>query len=240
MPNFRQEERMWRVAQQPALNENLMEEILSSENVRNAWKRVESNGGTAGVDGRSIEAFLEYSRKHWEGIRKGLKIGYYMPSPVRRVEIPKKTGGKRPLGIPTVGDRLIQQAILQKLNPRVDPKFSDASFGFRPRRSPHNAIKRVCGIIESGCTWVVDIDIEKFFDNVNHDILMRLVAKHVSYKKLLCLIGRYLRAGVVVDGAVRATTVGTPQGGPLSPLLANIYLDVLDKELEKRGLKFVR
>ncbi len=228
------------MTKQPALNENLMEEILSSENVRNAWKRVKSNGGAAGVDGRSIDAFLEYSRSHWEGIREELRSGNYTPAPVLRVEIPKKSGGKRPLGIPTVQDRLIQQAILQKLNPTIDPEFSDSSFGFRPRRSAHDAVKRVCETIESGCTWVVDIDIEKFFDNVNHDILMRLVAEHVRDKKLLGLIGRYLRAGVEVDGAVQATTVGTPQGGPLSPLLANIYLDVLDKEVKKRGLKFVR
>ena len=224
----------------PALNDNLMDRICASENVRTAWKRVESNGGSAGADGMSIDTFLEYSKTHWSHIRKSLLDGTYRTKPVLRVEIPKRNGGTRPLGIPIVCDRLIQQSILQVLTPIFDPEFSESSFGFRPRRSAHGAIRRVRELVEAGYHWVVDIDVEKFFDTVNHDKLMSLIGKKVRDKKLLKLIGRYLRAGVEVNRTVQPTVMGTPQGGPLSPLLANIYLDVLDKELEKRGLNFVR
>ena len=224
----------------PALSDNLMDRICASNNVRTAWKRVKSNGGKPGVDGISIDSFIEYSKAHWEHIRKFLLDGRYKPKPVRRVEIPKRKGGKRPLGIPTVCDRLIQQSILQVLSPIFDPAFSESSFGFRPRHSAHGAVEQVRHLVESGYQWVVDLDIEKFFDTVNHDILMNRVARKVSDKKVLRLIGRYLRSGVEEKGTVQPTVQGTPQGGPLSPLLANIYLDDLDKELEKRGLNFVR
>jgi RNA-directed DNA polymerase len=224
----------------PALSESLMEAVLASENVRQAWKRVKSNGGAAGVDGITVDEFVETIRTSWAGIRESLMNGTYQPAPVLRVEIPKKSGGKRPLGIPTVCDRLIQQSIQQVLTPVFDPKFSGSSYGFRPHRSAHEAVRRVQELIRSGYRFVVDIDIEKFFDRVNHDVLMMLVSRHVSDKRLLRLMGKYLRSGVKIDGRVEPTREGTPQGGPLSPLLANIYLDVLDKELEKRGLNFVR
>jgi RNA-directed DNA polymerase len=225
---------------EPALSESLMEAVLSSGNVREAWRRVKSNGGAAGVDGTTVDEFVVKIRSSWEGIRESLMKGTYQPSPVLRVEIPKKNGGKRPLGIPTVCDRLIQQSIHQVLQPKFDPEFSESSFGFRPNRSAHGAVRRVQELIRSGYCFVVDIDIEKFFDRVNHDILMTQVSKRVEDKRLLRLIGKYLRSGVSVKGRVEPTKEGTPQGGPLSPLLANVYLDVLDKELEKRGLNFVR
>jgi len=224
----------------PALSESLMEAVFASENVRQAWKRVKSNGGAAGVDGVTVDEFVDHVRNSWSDTRTSLMDGTYLPSPVLRVEIPKKSGGKRPLGIPTVCDRLIQQSIQQVLTPVFDPTFSGSSYGFRPHRSAHEAVRRVRALIRSGYRYVVDLDIEKFFDRVNHDILMVQVAKHVRDKRLLRLIGKYLRSGVEVDGRVEPTRQGTPQGGPLSPLLANILLDVLDKELEKRGLKFVR
>ena len=229
-----------RTLKQPALNSSLMDRILESSNVRSAWKHVKSNRGKPGVDNLSIADFLEYSRVHWSEIRESLEGGMYKPSPVLRVEIPKKSGGKRPLGIPTVCDRVIQQSILQVLHPIFDSTFSESSFGFRPHRSAHEALDKVRELAESGLEWVVDIDIEKFFDTVNHDILMRLISEEISDKTLLKLIGRYLRAGVSEKGDVHKSLIGTPQGVPLSPLLANIYLDVLDKELEKRGLHFVR
>jgi RNA-directed DNA polymerase len=225
---------------EPALNESLMEAVVASANVRTAWQRVKSNGGAAGVDGVTVEQFVEQVRPAWENIRASLLSGSYQPQPVRRVEIPKRSGGKRPLGIPTVGDRLIQQCTQQVLTPIFDPAFSESSYGFRPNHSAHEAVRRVRQLIGEGYRFVVDIDIEKFFDTVNHDILMALVAKRVSDKRILRLIGRYLRSGVEINGRVEPTRQGTPQGGPLSPLLANIYLDVLDKELEKRGLHFVR
>lgn len=229
-----------RMLKQPALNSSLMDRILESSNVRSAWKRVKSNRGNPGVDNLSIADFLEYSRRHWTEIRESLKDGRYKPSPVLRVEILKKSGGKRSLGIPIVCDRVIQQSILQVLHPIFDSMFSESSFGFRPRRSAHGALDKVRELAESGLEWVVDIDIEKFFDTVNHDILMRLIGETIRDKTLLKLIGHYLRAGVSEKGEVHKSLMGIPQGGPLSPLLANIYLDVLDKELEKRGLHFVR
>ena len=195
---------------QPTLNDNLMEGILSSENVRYAWKRVKSNAGSAGIDGMDINSFLEYSKEKWVRIRQSLEDGMYKPSPVLRVEIPKKTGGKRPLGIPTVCDRVIQQSILQVINSIFDSEFSESSFGFRQNRSAHGAIEGSRKLMEAGYHWVVDIDIAKFFDNVNHDILMRLICSEVRDKNLLKLIGRYLRSGVEVNGTIIPTPVGTP------------------------------
>ena len=229
-----------RLLMKPALNDPLLERVFEFSTVRTAWKRVKSNRGACGVDGISIESFPGHTRHEWPSIRKSLLEDTYRPSPVLRVEIPKRSGDKRPLGIPTVCDRLIQQSIQQVLTPIFDPCFSESSFGFRPHRSAHGAVKKVRDLIASGYSWVVDIDIEKFFDTVDHDILMSRIGRRVRDKRLLRLIGRYLRAGVEKDGHVQPTTKGTPQGGPLSPLLANIYLDDLDKELEKRQLQFVR
>ena len=188
---------------EPALNGNLMEAVLSSGNVREAWQRVKLNGGAAGVDGTTIDEFVAKIRSSWEGIRESLMNGTYQPSPVLRVEIPKKSGGKRPLGIPTVCDRLIQQSIHQVLSPIFDPEFSESSFGFRPNRSAHEAVRRVQELIRNGYRFVVDIDIEKFFDRVNHDILMAQVSKRIGDKRLLKLIGKYLRSGVSVKGKSR-------------------------------------
>jgi RNA-directed DNA polymerase len=225
---------------EPALNESLMEAVVATANVRTAWQRVKSNGGAAGVDGVTVEEFVARARPAWENVRASLLDGTYQPQPVRRVEIPKRNGGKRPLGIPTVNDRLIQQSVQQVLTPVFDPTFSESSYGFRPKRSAHEAVRRVRQLIDEGHRFIVDIDIEKFFDTVNHDILMASVARRVRDKRVLRVIGRYLRSGAEVNGKIEPSRQGTPQGGPLSPLLANIYLDVLDKELEKRSLHFVR
>ena len=231
---------MGHVMESPDPNGHLLDRILSRENMRKAWKRVKANKGAAGVDGMSIEAFLEFARQNWDKIRESLLAGIYQPSPVRRVEIPKGTGGIRPLGIPTVLDRLIQQAIYQVLMPIFDPGFSDYSYGFRPGRSAHNAVYQVREYIREGYRVAVDMDLSKFFDTVNHDVLMHRVARKVRDKHILRLIGKYLRAGVVINGRLQATRKGVPQGGPLSPLLANIILDDLDKELEHRGHRFAR
>ena len=220
--------------------ENLLERILSRTNMQRAWKRVKGNHGSAGIDRVSIPDFPEFAREHWERIRASLFDGTYNPLPVRRVEIPKATGGTRPLGIPTVMDRLIQQAICQHLMPMFDSDFSEFSYGFRPGRSAHGAVRQVREYILQGYRIAVDMDLSKFFDTVNHDVLMHYVAQKVSDKQVLRLIGKYLRAGVMVNGRLQQTRKGVPQGGPLSPLLANILLDNLDKELEKRGHKFVR
>jgi RNA-directed DNA polymerase len=226
---------------QPALHEDLMERVLDSENVRRAWKRVKANKGAPGIDGMRIGDFAEFACSSWPEIRQALCDGSYQPQPVRRVAIPKPNGGgERLLGIPTVVDRVIQQAIAQVLGPIFDPGFSDASFGFRPGRSAHGALRQVQTYIGEGYRIAVDLDLAKFFDNVQHDVLMARVGRKVRDKRLLKLIGRYLRAGVLVGETLQATEIGTPQGGPLSPLLANILLDDLDKELESRGHRFVR
>jgi RNA-directed DNA polymerase len=201
---------------------------------------VKGNKGAPGVDGVTVEAFPAKARAEWERVRRQLLKGTYRPRPVLRVEIPKAGGGSRPLGIPTVWDRLIQQAILQELTPLFDPTFSESSYGFRPGRSAHQAVRQVRDHGLQGHRVVVDLDLEKFFDRVNHDVLMVRVARRVRDKRVLRLIGRHLRCGVEVDGTIQPTTEGTPQGGPLSPLLANILLDDLDRELERRGHRFVR
>jgi RNA-directed DNA polymerase len=231
---------MGHVIEQPYPNDHLYERIFFSNNVKSAWKRVKSNKGAAGVDSVSIEAFPGLFRDQWGNIRESLRNGTYKPLPVKRVEIPKATGGTRSLGIPTVLDRLIQQAIAQELVPIFDPDFSDHSYGFRPGRSAQDAVRKVQVYIKEGYRWAVDMDLEKFFDTVNHDALMHRVARKVRDKRVLKLIGKYLRAGVMINGRLQQTRKGVPQGGPLSPLLANIMLDDLDKELGRRGHRFVR
>ncbi len=231
---------MRRVIETPNPDGYLLERILSRENMQQAWKRVKANKGAPGVDNISIEDFPDFAHENWRTIRESLSDGSYQPLPVKRVEIPKQSGGTRPLGIPTVTDRLIQQAIARVLMPIFDPEFSDSSYGFRPGRSAHDAVYKVREYIKEGYRIAVDMDLSKFFDTVNHDVLMHRVARKIKDKRVLKLIGKYLRAGVVVNGRLQVTRKGVPQGGPLSPLLANILLDDLDKELEKRGHKFVR
>jgi RNA-directed DNA polymerase len=226
--------------ERPAVAGPSMEAVLERENLRQALAQVKRNKGAAGVDGMTVGDLPAYLKEHWLTIRGQLLDGTYQPQPVRRVEIPKASGGLRPLGIPTVLDRFIQQAVMQVLQADWDGTFSEASFGFRPRRSAHQAVERAQAYIASGHAVVVDIDLEKFFDRVNHDILMGLVAKRVTDKRLLKLIRGFLNAGVMEGGLVSPTEEGMPQGGPLSPLLSNLMLDVLDKELEKRGHRFVR
>lgn len=224
----------------PTLHENLMMRVLNPANVRQAWKRVKANKGAPGIDGMRIEDFPAFARSQWAAIRQSLADGTYHPQPVRRVMIPKPGGGERRLGIPTVVDRVIQQAIAQVLGPLFDPEFSESSFGFRPKRSAHGALRQVQGYIKAGYRIAVDLDLAKFFDNVQHDVLMARVARKIGDKRLLALIGRYLRAGMMVGEDLQPTELGTPQGGPLSPLLANILLDDLDRELERRGHRFAR
>ena len=217
-----------------------MEQILSRENLIRALNRVVRNKGSHGVDGMPVQNLRAHVIEHWDTMKVELLSGTYQPQPVRRVEIPKPDGGVRLLGIPTVMDRFIQQAIAQVLSSIYDPTFSDHSYGFRPNRSAHGAVKKAKGYIAEGNRWVVDIDLEKFFDRVNHDKLMGLLAKRIEDKCLLKLIHKYLKTGIMINGVVTDNEEGTPQGGPLSPLLSNIVLDELDKELEKRGHQFVR
>jgi group II intron reverse transcriptase/maturase len=217
-----------------------LERALERGNLLRALKRVEGNRGAAGVDGMGVEDLRPYLKTHWLDLREGLLAGAYRPSPVRRVEIPKPDGGVRKLGIPTVLDRFIQQALGQVLTPVFDPEMSASSYGFRPGRSAHQAVQAARGYIREGRTWVVDLDLKQFFDQVNHDRLMARVARKVHDRRVLRLIRRYLQSGVMEQGVVLEVEEGTPQGGPLSPLLANIYLDELDRELEKRGHTFCR
>lgn len=219
----------------------LMEEVCQPSNLLEALRRVKQNQGSPGMDGMTVKELPEYLQKNWTIIRQQLLEGTYRPQPVRRVEIPKPDGGKRQLGIPTVIDRLIQQAMLQVLQGRWDKEFSEHSHGFRPKRSAQGAIIEAKRYVEEGYRYVVDIDLEKFFDRVNHDKLMSYVGKRIRDKRMLRLTGLYLRAGAVMgEGVVVRREEGTPQGGPLSPLLSNLYLNELDKELEARGHRFVR
>jgi RNA-directed DNA polymerase len=224
----------------PGSGYDLLEAIVDASNVSAAWKRVKANRGAPGIDGITIDAFPERFRALWPQLREALLAGTYVPAAVRRVELAKPDAGVRLLGIPTVLDRLIQQAIAQQLGPIFDPGFSDHSYGFRPHRSAHDAVRHVADSIKSGHRIAVDLDLSKFFDRVNHDVLMVRLARKVTDKRVLRLIGRYLRAGVEVDGRLQRTNEGVPQGGPLSPLLANVVLDDLDQELEQRGHRFAR
>jgi RNA-directed DNA polymerase len=217
-----------------------MEEVVARENLQAALRQVRSNRGSAGVDGMTVEELPAYLTTHWLQIREQLLTGQYHPQPIRRVEIPKPEGGARKLGIPTVLDRFIQQAVLQVLQPRWDPTFSEHSYGFRPGRSAHQAVAKAQQYLRQGYDGVVDIDLEKFFDRVNHDKLMGEVEKRIRDQRVTTLLRRYLRAGILVEGLVVAVDEGTPQGGPLSPLLSNLLLDHLDRELERRGHRFVR
>lgn len=224
----------------PRYGTELMEEICRRANVRAALKRVMRNGGAAGVDGMWVNQLRNHLNKHWPQIQEALLSGRYRPLPVRRVEIPKPDGGIRLLGIPTVMDRLVQQAVLQVLQPKWDGTFSEHSHGFRPNHRQHDAIREAQQYVAAGYTWVVDLDLEAFFDRVNHDRLMSQLAKRIEDKRLLKLLRGFLESGVMIGGVVTATGEGTPQGGPLSPFLSNIVLDELDRELERRGHRFVR
>jgi RNA-directed DNA polymerase len=230
-----------RMNESPAENsEQLMEEVCERENCLQALKRVKSNKGSAGIDGMSVEQLPGYLKEHWPAIREQLLSGTYKPQPVRRVEIPKPDGGVRQLGIPTVLDRMVQQAVMQVLQSRWDAGFSEHSHGFRPGRSAHQAVAKAQQYVTEGRRWVVDLDLEKFFDRVNHDKLMAAVARRVQDKRMLKLIRAFLTAGVMENGLVGPVDEGTPQGGPLSPLLSNLVLDELDRELERRKHCFVR
>jgi RNA-directed DNA polymerase len=224
----------------PASPECLMEEVCQRDNLVRALKRVKANRGSPGIDGMRVEELAGYLKEHWPRIREQLLQGTYQPQPVKRVKIPKPGGGERPLGVPTVLDRFIQQALMQVLQSFWDRTFSEHSYGFRPGRSAHQAVAQAQRYIAQGYGYVVDIDLEKFFDRVNHDILMGLAANRVKDKRVLKLLRVFLNAGVMENGLVSPATEGTPQGGPLSPLLSNLMLDVLDKELERRGHRFVR
>lgn len=229
-----------RTAESPTQTVSLMEEVCQRENLWKALQRVQANKGAPGVDGMTVRQLPKYLKRHWPKIREQLLAGTYRPQPVKRVEIPKPDGGVRKLGIPTALDRFIQQAVLQVLQERWDRTFSEQSYGFRPGRSAHQAVAKAQAYIAEGCGYTVDIDLEKFFDRVNHDLLMGRIAKRVEDKRMLKLIRAFLNAGVMENGLVSPSEEGTPQGGPLSPLLSNLMLDDLDKELTRRGLRFVR
>jgi RNA-directed DNA polymerase len=226
--------------ERPAGTTRLMEEICDRENMEEALRRVKANKGSAGIDGITVGGIADYLKQHWPAVRERLLNGTYEPNPVRRVEIPKPDGGVRKLGIPTVLDRLIQQAVMQVLQRQWDGTFSEHSYGFRPGRSAHQAVAQAQQYIAEGHGWCVDLDLEKFFDRVSHDKLMGQIAKRVGDKRLLKLIRAFLNAGVMENGLVSPSVEGTPQGGPLSPLLSNLVLDELDRELERRGHRFVR
>jgi group II intron reverse transcriptase/maturase len=221
-------------------SDHLMEQVVERDNVKAALKRVRKNKGGPGIDGMTVDELPRHLAEHWEELRAKLLAGTYQPKPVKRQEIPKSGGGMRELGIPTVLDRFIQQAILQVLQPRFDPSFSEHSYGFRPGRRAHDAVRAAQKYIQEGRRVVVDVDLEKFFDRVNHDVLMGKLAKRIEDKRMLGLIRRYLEAGMMAGGVVVERHEGTPQGGPLSPLMANVLLDEVDKELEKRGHAFAR
>ena len=230
-----------RMTESPAgKDEQLMEEVCKRDNCLQALKRVKSNKGSAGIDGMTVGQLPGYLKEHWPAIREQLLSGTYRPQPVKRVEIPKPDGGVRQLGIPTVLDRMVQQAVMQVLQGRWDAEFSEHSHGFRPGRSAHQAVAKAQKYIAEGRGWVVDLDLEKFFDRVNHDRLMKSLALRIADKRMLRLIGGFLKAGVMENGLVGPVDEGTPQGGPLSPLLSNVVLDELDRELERRGHCFVR
>jgi len=229
-----------RRAESPAIGERLIEEVCERENCQQALARVKANRGSAGVDGMTVQQLPGHLKQHWPAIREQLLSGTYRPQPVKPVEIPKPDGGVRKLGIPTVRDRFIRQAVMQVLQRRWDRTFSEHSYGFRPGRSAHQAVEAAQQYIAAGYRWVVDLDLEKFFDRVNHDKLMAKIAERVSNKRLLKLIRAFLRAGVMEGGLMSPVDEGTPQGGPRSPLLSNIVLDELDRELERRGLRFAR
>lgn len=220
--------------------EGLLEKILNRDNMNLAYKRVKANKGSHGVDGMTVDEMLQFLKQNGSQIKQSIREGTYRPKPVRRVEIPKPDGGVRLLGIPTVLDRVIQQAIAQVLSPIYEKEFSENSYGFRPNRDAHQAAKKCKGYIEAGYEWTVDIDLAKYFDTVNHDKLMRLLSETIKDNRVLSLIRKYLQSGVMINGVVVETEKGTPQGGNLSPLLSNIMLNELDKELTKRGLKFCR
>src|SRR3979411_148908 len=224
----------------PASTNRLMEEVCERENLKEALRRVKANKGSAGVDRMTVGGITDYLKQHWPAIREQLLNGTYQPKPVRRVEIPKPDGGVRKLGIPTVLDRFIQQAVMQVLQRQWDPPFSEPTHGFRPGRSAHQAVAQAQQYIAEGHGWCIDLDLEKFFDRVNHDKLMGQIAKRIEDKRLLKLIRAFLNAGVMENGLVSPSVEGTPQGGPLSPLLSNLVLDELDRELERRGHRFVR
>lgn len=229
-----------RGTESPAIGEQLMEEVCERENCKRALARIKANKGSAGMDRMTVQQLPEFLKQHWPVIREQLLSGAYKPQPVKRVEIPKPDGGIRKLGIPTVLDRFIQQAVMQVLQGKWDRTFSEHSYGFRPGRSAHQAVEQAQKYIAEGCRWVVDLDLEKFFDRVNHDRLMAKIAERVGDKRLLKLIRGFLTAGVMENGLVNPVDEGTPQGGPLSPLLSNIVLDEFDRELERRGLRFAR
>jgi RNA-directed DNA polymerase len=229
-----------RALKQDEAKQELLEAVLASDNLARAWKRVKSNKGAPGIDGVTVQDWPAHAREHWPALREQIEQGRYRPQAVRRVEIPKPDGGKRLLGIPTVTDRVVQQAIAQVLTPIFDPTFSDSSFGFRPGRNAHQAIRQVQATVKDGRRIAVDLDLAKFFDTVNHDVLMNLLGRTIADKRLLALIGCYLRAGVLVGEHIEPSDIGTPQGGPMSPLLANILLHQLDGELHCRGHRFTR